>query len=70
MLPGLLFQTPLPAIKILPPIVILVPSTVTVKAVEMLVPPLVAVLPVNVTLGLVPSSVKPPVPTEMAPPTS
>src|ERR1044072_6276972 len=53
-LPALLVQVPPVLISISPPMVVLVPSTLTAAEVDTLLPPVVAVLPVKVILGLVP----------------
>ena len=67
-LPVLLVQTPPVAIWISPPMVVLVPSTLTAAEVDTLLPPLVAVLPVNVILGVVPFNSKLEPDTKMPPP--
>src|ERR1043165_7413696 len=58
-LPALLLQVQPDVIKMLPPIVILLPRTVTFAAAETELPEPVAVFPVKVTLGAVPSNVRP-----------
>src|SRR6185503_10188162 len=51
-----------------PPMVVLVPATLTADEVDTLLPPLVAVFPVNVILGVVPFNSKLAPPTKMPPP--
>src|SRR5678816_4048365 len=67
-LPALLVQEPSVLISMSPPMVVLVPSTLTADEVDTLLPPLVAVLPVNVMLGVVPFNSKLAPPTKMPPP--
>ena len=67
-LPALLVQLPRVLISISPPMVVLVPSTLTAAEVDTLLPPLVAVFPVNVILGVVPFNNKLAPPTKMPPP--
>src|ERR1043165_7959292 len=67
-LPTLLVHVPLVLTSMLPPIVVLVPSTVTAAEVDTLLPPFVAVFPVNVILGEVPFNNKLAPATKMPPP--
>src|SRR6185436_12886422 len=67
-LPALLVQLPSVLISISPPMVVLVPSTLTAEEVDTLLPPLVAVFPVKVMLGVVPFNNKLAPPTKMPPP--
>src|SRR5678816_3776882 len=67
-LPALLVQLPSVLISISPPMVVLVPSTLTADEVDTLLPPFVAVLPVKVILGVVPFNSKLAPPTKMPPP--
>src|ERR1044072_17758 len=50
-LPALLVQVPPVLISMSPPMVVLVPETLTAAEVDTLLPPLVAVFPVKVILG-------------------
>ena len=67
-LPALLVHEPLVLTSISPPMVVLVPSTLTAAEVDTLLPPLVAVLPVKVILGFVPFNNKLAPATKMPPP--
>src|ERR1041385_6680649 len=67
-LPVLLGQVPRVLISMSPPIVVLVPDTLTAEEVDTLLPPFVAVFPVKVILGVVPSNSKLAPPTKMPPP--
>src|SRR4029079_6242524 len=67
-LPALLVQLPRVLISISPPMVVLVPLTLTAEEVDTLLPPLVAVFPVKVILGFVPFNSKLAPPTKMPPP--
>ena len=67
-LPALLVHEPSVLTSMSPPMVVLVPETLTAAEVDTLLPPLVAVLPVNVMLGLVPFNSKLAPPTKMPPP--
>src|SRR6188472_2509802 len=67
-LPALLVQLPRVLTSISPPMVVLVPSTLTADEVDTLLPPLVAVFPVKVILGFVPFNSKLAPPTNMPPP--
>src|SRR4029079_230467 len=67
-LPALLVQVPPVLISISPPMVVLVPSTLTAADVDTLLPPLVAVFPVKVMLGVVPFNNKLAPATNMPPP--
>ena len=67
-LPALLVQVPLVLISMSPPMVVLVPETLTAAEVDTLLPPLVAVFPVNVILAEVPFNSKLAPATKMPPP--
>ena len=67
-LPALLVHVPRVLISMSPPMVVLVPETLTAEEVDTLLPPLVAVFPVNVILGVVPFKSRLAPPTKMPPP--
>ena len=57
-LPALLVHEPFVLTSMSPPMVVLVPETLTAAEVDTLLPPLVAVFPVKVILGLAPFNSK------------
>src|ERR1051326_2631584 len=67
-LPALLVHVPRVLTSMEPPMVVLVPSTLTAEEVDTLLPPLVAVFPEKVILGFVPFNSKLAPPTKMPPP--
>src|SRR6185369_351759 len=69
-LPVLFVHVPPVLTSMSPPIVVLVPSTLTCAEVDMLLPPVDAVLPVNVMLGVVPFNSKLAPATKIPPPRS
>ena len=67
-LPVLLVHEPSVFTSMEPPMVVLVPETLTAEEVDTLLPPLGAVFPVKLILGFVPSNNKLAPPTKMPPP--